>query len=139
MVRGLFKGGVYFVQLEPDDGCGKNSRKYDNYYELLHLNLLLKLDNNNSYLCTWQCPAPSFQYIQWLRTQLIAAKMWILDHAEMKLQYNIIWQTHDYYEGMLHFCYESLGTAPAIIIIEYNNNIIVAWTWVTWLTLQFPN
>ena len=28
MVQGLFKGGVYFVQLEPDNWCGKNSRKY---------------------------------------------------------------------------------------------------------------
>ena len=25
-MRGLFKGGVYFVQLEPDHQCGNNSR-----------------------------------------------------------------------------------------------------------------
>ena len=27
MEQGLFKGGVYFVQLEPDDQCWKNSRE----------------------------------------------------------------------------------------------------------------
>ena len=26
MVQGLFKGGVYFVQFEPDNWCGNNSR-----------------------------------------------------------------------------------------------------------------